>query len=335
MSLEQVFALIDQAKELKVKSFDIIGGDIFAYPYWKEVVKKIHESGYSTYLSTKVPIIENDVKFLAELGIKDIQVSLDTLIPEHLSQIVSLPPSYAEKIKNTLTLLNKYGIQTTIHSIVCSKNATVEDMESVYDLIHTLKNITRWRVDYATYSLYKTEQEFKEYKASAESMRSIYEYLISIDAPAHLAIVRGGMDMSGRTRKSDYQNPAFLKEKYKGGIKCTASYSHMFILPDGKVTICEQLYWHPDFIIGDVTRQTIMDIWTSHKAKRFFYLQRKDISDNSACKTCKEFDECRTKTCKVCWKEVVACYGRANWDFPDPKCPKAPKPYYDVHILDV
>ena len=332
MSLRQVFALIDQAKELKVKNFDIIGGDIFAYPHWREVIQKLYATGYCTYLSTKVPITEDDVKFLAELGIKDIQVSLDTLIPEHLSQIVSLPPSYAEKIKNTLTLLDKYGIQTTIHSIVCSKNATIKDMESVYDFIHTLRNITCWRLSYAHYSLYKTVKEFKEYKADTESVDSIYKYFKSKDAPAHLKIGCGGVNLSGKDRKSDYQNPAFFKEKYKGGIKCTASYSHMFILPDGKVTICEQLYWHPDFIIGDLTRQTLLEIWTSQEAKRYFYLQRDDVSDKSACKTCKEFDDCRTKACKVCWKDVVACYGRENWDFPDPKCPKSPKPYYDVHI---
>lgn len=25
-----------------------------------------------------------------------------------------------------------------------------------------------------------------------------------------------------------------------------------FVLPDGKVSACEQLYWHPQFIIGDL-----------------------------------------------------------------------------------
>ena len=29
----------------------------------------------------------------------------------------------------------------------------------------------------------------------------------------------------------------------------------MYILPDGKVTICEELYWNEHFIIGDVTKQ--------------------------------------------------------------------------------
>jgi hypothetical protein len=41
------------------------------------------------------------------------------------------------------------------------------------------------------------------------------------------------------------------------GAECSANSSHIFILPDGKVTIGEQLYWKPHFIIGDLSRQTI------------------------------------------------------------------------------
>ncbi len=39
--------------------------------------------------------------------------------------------------------------------------------------------------------------------------------------------------------------------------ECSALTTHMFILPDGKVTVCEQLYWHPQFIIGNVTTQSL------------------------------------------------------------------------------
>lgn len=38
------------------------------------------------------------------------------------------------------------------------------------------------------------------------------------------------------------------------GAVCSALNSHLFILPDGKVTICEQLYWNPRFIIGDAKK---------------------------------------------------------------------------------
>ena len=33
---------------------------------------------------------------------------------------------------------------------------------------------------------------------------------------------------------------------------CAGNYLQLFILPDGNVTICEELYWHPKFIVGNI-----------------------------------------------------------------------------------
>jgi hypothetical protein len=39
------------------------------------------------------------------------------------------------------------------------------------------------------------------------------------------------------------------------------------------------------------------------------------------------------KMMKKCnWKEVISAYGKDNWDYPDPSCPFAPEPFYDVYI---
>lgn len=34
----------------------------------------------------------------------------------------------------------------------------------------------------------------------------------------------------------------------------------------------------------------------------------------------------------VCWKTVLMAYGESNWDFPDPRCPKAPLPFNEIYI---
>ena len=35
-----------------------------------------------------------------------------------------------------------------------------------------------------------------------------------------------------------------------------------FVLPDGKVSACEQLYWHPQFIIGDLKKRKRLRVYT-------------------------------------------------------------------------
>ena len=47
-----------------------------------------------------------------------------------------------------------------------------------------------------------------------------------------------------------------------------------FVLPDGKVSACEQLYWHPQFIIGDLKKQSIEEIWNSPKAWELYNLSK-------------------------------------------------------------
>ena len=73
---------------------------------------------------------------------------------------------------------------------------------------------------------------------------------------------------------------------------CSGNFQGFIILPDGKVTICEELYWHPRFIIGDLTKQSIMEVWNSEKAKNLVYLGREDIRTHSPCYNCDLFDAC-------------------------------------------
>ena len=56
---------------------------------------------------------------------------------------------------------------------------------------------------------------------------------------------------------------------FKGG-SCGILENRLFVLPDGKVTLCEQLYWHPQFILGDLKEQTLAEIWQSPRAKALF-----------------------------------------------------------------
>jgi len=47
---------------------------------------------------------------------------------------------------------------------------------------------------------------------------------------------------------------------------CTANRDGFVILPDGQVTICEELYDYPAYLIGDLRRQSVMEVWRSPQA---------------------------------------------------------------------
>ncbi|MBI4647186.1 MAG: SPASM domain-containing protein [Bacteroidia bacterium] len=132
--------------------------------------------------------------------------------------------------------------------------------------------------------------------------------------------------MGGYSDKSNFFSDLKEKEeKFRKRVSCTGNIENFYILPDGKVTICEELYWHPKFIIGDLMKDSILDVWNSEQAQNIYNLKQDTISPESACHDCAEFKSCRTFP-GVCWKQILYAYGNDKWDFPDPRCFKANEP---------
>ncbi|MBQ3949317.1 MAG: SPASM domain-containing protein, partial [Bacteroidales bacterium] len=112
---------------------------------------------------------------------------------------------------------------------------------------------------------------------------------------------------------------------------CTGNRSSFFVLPDGKVTLCEQMYWHPFFILGDLFQNSIMEVWNSKKALELASFSKSDVRECSPCKKCDIFDQCRHNI-GVCWRDAIAAYGDGNYDYPSPECPYAPQVTNDFYI---
>lgn len=95
--LSRIFELIHEARELNVNTFDVIGGELFLYRYWREILRELRKYGYNPYLSTKIPLTEDDIVFLSEIGICDLQVSIDSLIEKHLVSSLKATQGYVKK----------------------------------------------------------------------------------------------------------------------------------------------------------------------------------------------------------------------------------------------
>jgi MoaA/NifB/PqqE/SkfB family radical SAM enzyme len=68
---------------------------------------------------------------------------------------------------------------------------------------------------------------------------------------------------------------------------------------------------------------SIMEFWNSDLAKNFNLIKQRNMRKESKCYDCKDFEKCHFGK-GLCWKMIVEHYGDENWDFPDPRCPKAP-----------
>jgi MoaA/NifB/PqqE/SkfB family radical SAM enzyme len=74
------------------------------------------------------------------------------------------------------------------------------------------------------------------------------------------------------------------------------------------------------FFVGDLTKQSIMDVWNSAAVLDFIYPMRERFA-GTACYKCQEFD--------ACVHELGQCFRDAYFAYdtlfsPPPDCPKAP-----------
>lgn len=317
--LKRIIELIHEAYDLRVNTIDVIGGEFFLYKHWREVLYELRKLGYNPYLSTKMPLTEEDVKYLSDLRIYDIQLSIDTLLEAHLTESIGVKKGYVDKLLESIGFLDKYGIPIMVHSVLTRYSGSAEDMQSVYEALKKLKHLKDWHIVKGDASLYP-KTDYSDIEISPSALNDVVDYLDGIAKESGLAIRFPQKAGPGNAVAMDFNEIKDRTRTFFNRNFCSGLFSSLYILPDGKVTMCEQLYWNNRFIVGDVTKNSLNEIWNSAEAKSIYYIKQEDIPADSLCHSCNKFDACRSLR-QVCYREIIRKYGSDKWYFPDVNCP--------------
>ena len=318
LPFQRVKELIKEASELGLRDVAIGGGEFFLYPNWRELIDELHKYEYAPYISTKHPLDEEMVNTLKNKGIKTIQLSIDTVDNSEIRKILNVGENYLEKVMKGVQLLNDAGIEMIVKPVITKYN---DSIQSVSNLLHWLSNfpmVIHVNIAPGAYSIYK---EFN-YSTTVEKIKKIDNFIKESKAKFHFPILVQGYE---------YEFTLETKlETFPRRSLCSGNATSFYILPDGKVTICEQMYWQPFFILGNVSTHSIMEVWNSKKALALWNYSQEEVREESPCKQCDEFDNCR-RGLGNCWRIAIAAYGVENYDYPAPNCPKSlpiTRPYY-------
>lgn len=327
MPLGRILEIIKEARELCLSNVNLIGGEVFLYKDWSHVLKNLVENNFMPdIISTKVPVTDDiATKVIASGFTNCLQLSIDSLESDKLSKTLKVNAHYAKLLKEGVEILEEKHIPYQVATVLTKHTANKENLKDIFDFFSAKEYIRNWEIRPAMYSLGKSEFNFVGLKVSKEKIEELFSFIeqeIKPNSPFKILITRDNIDKN--YRKSDKGCESFE------GAKCSALNNHLFILPDGKVTICEQLYWNPNFIIGDINHSSIEEIWQSPKAMSLANMKRQDISKKSACKTCTFYDMCFKVDRNRCWSDIIKTYGEDNWDYPDPRCSKAPAMLHDI-----
>lgn len=179
-----------------------------------------------------------------------------------------------------------------------------------FEYISYLRNELMLQINYDEYR----ETYYYEGRSQMEILFHYVEDRLSSGSPFPIIFNRTILDKS-------YYTCTTGSKDFKGA-ECSALNTHLFVLPDGKASICEQLYWNPLFLIGDLKKSSLKDIWMSDKCLRLANIQQENIGNNSPCKHCNLFTSCFSYRNR-CWVDIIKAYGKEHWDYPDPRCEKA------------
>ena len=327
---ERLVEIIREAGKIGMRSFNISGGELFTYKYWRELLKEVVENNFDPYITTKYPLNERRIKELKDIGIKRIQLSLDTIKRDEMCKLLGVNEKYHSLILKTLENLDKNNFDIRINSQITSINQ--DSMEEHLNYLLGFENINRIRVRATAYSLYTAKDTYSAIRPAKDKVDEIEKMVTRLREKHGHRVTLDFFEYPGRKK---YINPSTGEKQalFNHRPQCSGNFSFFCILPDGKVTICEELYWHPQFIIGDLTRQSIMEVWNSEKALSLYHFSKESVTDKSACKTCEDenFNRCH-RLKGVCWKQVMQAYGEDNWDYPDPRCPHSPEPFNQFWI---
>lgn len=194
-------------------------------------------------------------------------------------------------------------------------------MSSIFDIIKNLSNLIDWHIVKGDESLYPKDN-YQNIEIKSDDLNKIIDYLEILKREGSVKIhiperPIGNIVSQNHSEINSQQVTQFFQRSF-----CSGLFSSLYILPDGNVTICEQLYWNKNFIIGNVIQHTLAEVWNSDRANAIFFIKQEDIPSDSLCHSCKQFEACRSVR-QVCYREIIRKYGTDKWYYPDVNCPFA------------
>ena len=316
LTLSRWKEIIHEAKQLEVMHFGIGGiGDPMMYRDIFPFLECIVETEIPYHISTKVRLTENQAKRLVDIGIKEIQISLDAADEYLNTLLIQTSRRYRAQMTRTIGYLTKHNVEVNINSVVTGVN--VRDIPNLIELADSLE-VASINMAEAVPTVYNAapelllSEEDREYlSVTVPQLREQYRHL-PIYWNNNTEHVGAYIPWDDHTKR---------KEAYAHRSGCTAGTRQMVIYQDGNVTGCDQSPTISGRILGNLTHQSILEVWNSEHLMSIIRPTRSALA-GQICEDCLDFYACHSDTGR-CYIEAARTYG--SFHAPVPQCPKAPE----------
>jgi radical SAM protein with 4Fe4S-binding SPASM domain len=249
---------------------------------------------------------------LSGLGLSTLQISIDALNTDLIDKMTRRR-GYGQRILRTLDHLGEAGVRVRTNTVITPHN--VRNAIELARYLAEMPNVFKSHFTCYARSLYHHSEDLF---CSGEELSRFEEELNRVreEHPGKAISFSGGT-------VDPYRGDADARAlAFRNRALCTANRRGMVVLPDGRVTVCEELYLHESFVIGDLKEQTLMEVWNSPKAKEVARPIQSLVPDG-VCRTCEDFERCHQGLGR-CFRDALKAYGLDRPHWPDPRCPRAP-----------
>jgi len=308
LPLARIKEILDEARDIKVNDITYSGGDPFMRKDIIEIAAYTLQLGMHPIISTKHFISPKKCAQLKAIGLTNIQVSIDSANKEVANFMIG-SSNYFQEISKTIKNLVAVGLAVNAHVVVTPYNTF-----SIPQLLSKLKSWGVSQINLVQYgrsafrhrdslfldmdAIQWLDAKVNEFKTATPEIPTFHNFNTKV------------VELSAAEKEKIFWDRAI----------CSVGRTSITILPDGKMLACEQLPTKDEYIAGDLSFQSIMDVWNSKKLWDIV-VPDKNLFLGQPCYDCDRFAECHEGKGR-CIRDAVNAFG--NRFAPSPNCPKAP-----------
>ncbi len=284
-------------------SIHFTGGEPFLYEGLWDVMAYARAKGYRVAMMTNGCLItEGDAKRTFDLGISDIQVSLEG--PPKLHALIRGDGSFNAAAKGVGYLVaagNKVSANVTLSRINVGK---------IEETIEIAKEMGFQSIGFSRIVPCGRGKAFIDHFLTPQELRSAYQKIASLNTAAFKVL--SGDPLAGILSETNF--PSGCNLTLSG---CSAGLSGVTLTSDGSVMPCRRI----GLVAGNLKMKSLRAIWAS--SKLLWRLRRKD-SYTGKCGRCSLWPSCRG--CRAVAYAYSLAHGEPDLFADDPQCWTPPSP---------
>lgn len=317
---ERILSLVDEAYEMGVMSITATGGDPLLYPHLIDFLSALSKYKFmAEMMSTKSFLSKEKAKELYECSdvIWSLQFSVDSTVQEIADYMVRTENCCKRILKSIENALNA-GLRVSAKAVITPYNVL-----TIPKLYRDLKSLGVDVIRLATYArsgfhhsddLFNHTESYNWLKKEIDKLKEEF--------PDDDIFTQNGSPIP-----EPPEVEISVKEKedaWKTRSRCSAGRTTMMICADGKVIPCEQMPETEEYFCGDLSFQSIREVWDGQKLKNLTYGVPVEKFKGQPCYNCEEQEDCLHKM-GLCIRDLIL--HRGSMYIPSDRCPKTDMPF--------